>query len=352
MSVNTLTRKLNALLTTTLEKYRDTMADNIFRSNVVLNQMMENGNVIRQGGGNEIVSPLMYAENDTVMSYSGYDQLDTSPQDGISAAEYQWKQYAATVAISRKERRMNSGEEALFNLLDKKVQQAEMSIQQRINDDLINSFQPGNGGKDLTPIPQIVAKDPTSAPADVLGEIDANDNSFWRNHSEDSAATTTDDLEEEMLDIYNRARRGGMNTKPDLLVGDQRTFENYEAGLDKSQRYVDTDMADFGFQNLRFKSSTFVWDETVPDVANDAEFNEQNDYEPGTNPATGTIFFLTTEHLEFIIDSETEFESTEFIEPEDQDAAVSKILFMGELTTNNRRKHGILYNIDHDLSRA
>ncbi len=79
-------------------------------------------------GGSKIVIPLMYGMNDTAKSYNGYDVIDVTPQDGMSAAEYEWKQYAVGITISGREEFQNSGEGRLINLLESKIKQAEMSL--------------------------------------------------------------------------------------------------------------------------------------------------------------------------------------------------------------------------------
>ncbi len=82
----------NAILSTTLQNYQPTLVDNIFKDLVLLNLLNSRGRVRVEEGGTSIVEPLMYAANGTVSSYSGYDPISLTPQDGISAAEYQWKQ--------------------------------------------------------------------------------------------------------------------------------------------------------------------------------------------------------------------------------------------------------------------
>lgn len=347
MAVNTLTKELNALLTTTLEHYRPTMADNVFRSHIALSKLMDNDNVRRQAGGNEIVQPLMYGRNDTVKSYSGYEKFDTTPQDGITAAEYDWKQIGATVSISRKERRVNSGKEALFNLLEKKVQQAEMSIKEVINEMLVNAFTAGNSGKDLTPFHALAPKDPSGGTASELGDIDGADHNWWRSQNLASTASSQEDIKTELYRMYNLCSRQGLNSKPDLIMTDQITYENYELALDDKIRYVDEDTADLGFEEaIRVKGATMVWDEVMPDVQNQTEFDTTASFDGSSNPETGTAMFLNTDFIEFVIDSETEFENTDFQQPTDQDAALSKILFMGELCCANRQKQGVLYDIN------
>ena len=43
---------------------------------------------------------MIYGNNETVSSYSDYDAVSLTPQTGISASEWNWKQYAASISIS------------------------------------------------------------------------------------------------------------------------------------------------------------------------------------------------------------------------------------------------------------
>jgi len=79
---------VGALLSTTLKNYRTNLVDQIFKSNATFFMLKEKGAVKEETGGERIVQPLMYAKNTTAGSYSGYDSLDTTPQAGIDAAEF------------------------------------------------------------------------------------------------------------------------------------------------------------------------------------------------------------------------------------------------------------------------
>lgn len=57
------------------------------------------------------------------------------------------------------------------------------------------------------------------------------------------------------------------------------------------------------------------------------------------------MLFLNLDFLELVIDSQTDFITTPFVRPENQDAKVAQILFMGNLTCSNRRKQGMIYGI-------
>jgi len=82
----------DTLVATTLKNYRANLADNITAHQVVWYQLKERGFVREDEGGTSIVEPLLVGRNTTVKSYAGYDIIDTSPQTGITAAEFNWKQ--------------------------------------------------------------------------------------------------------------------------------------------------------------------------------------------------------------------------------------------------------------------
>ena len=65
----------DALLSTTLFAYRKTLVDNIFKANAFLAALRQYDGVDSQNGGVRVAIPLLYGENDTFKSYSGYEQL-------------------------------------------------------------------------------------------------------------------------------------------------------------------------------------------------------------------------------------------------------------------------------------
>lgn len=51
------------LITTTLDNYRDTLADNIMNHNALLKRLNRKGNADPASGGAKLLENLMYAEN-------------------------------------------------------------------------------------------------------------------------------------------------------------------------------------------------------------------------------------------------------------------------------------------------
>lgn len=368
----------DAVLSLTLEYIRDGLFDNIFTSAPFLaalygafGKKKKSGKGVRMvNGGERIRVPILYGKNSTVGSYSGYDVLDVTPQDGITAAFYTWRQIAGSVAISRKEERQNSGQAQIRDLLQAKIQQLELTLRDEINNQIIGKtvssgvWSAGDGianqtsGADIDPLLHFIPKDPSGSVS--VGNINQSTYSWWRPYivdgsavhgSKDSAADrgyNCDDwrnLELAARHTYNACGRGG-GGYPDLCLLDQLTYESYEAGMNERVRYASTGgPVSIGFESVRFKGADLVWDEMVPDVDNGYTYDS-------SSWASGTWLFLNTDFLELVVDSMTDFITTPFVRPENQDAKVAQILAMMNLTCSNRRKQGMIYGITAPIVNA
>ena len=60
---------------------------------------------------------------------------------------------------------------------------------------------------------------------------------------------------------------------------------------------------------------------------------------------SGVLYMINANYISLCVDSETDFITTDFIRPYNQTVKVAYILWRGNLTTNNRRRHGKLVSI-------
>jgi len=350
----------DSLLSTTLAAMRKTMYDNIFKDSAFLAYLRMSNAVTTQNGGERVSMPLMYGKNDTIGVHSGYEVIDTTPQDGMTTAFYEWAEIAGSISISRKEERQNSGEGRLLNLLEQKIKQAEMSMREELNEGLVlgkvsdATFVPKTsigGANGLNPLGYFLRKlnatDPTAG--GNVGNISGSTYSWWRHHTGDFgnnavtgqsvklSITTYAGMIAALRRMYNYCSRGSGGS-PDLVLFDQVSFETYENSLDTRVRYQNTKMADMGFDTVKLRGATCIWDEKVPDIYT------------GTEAITvGSAFFLNTEFYKLIIDSETDIVTTPFVEPENQTAKTAKVLFMGQAAVSNMRKHGVAMSISQSI---
>jgi hypothetical protein len=91
----------DALFSTTLLAYSKTLVDNVFKQSAFLAALKDMGGYATQSGGERIAIPLMYGKNETIRSYEAYDSIDTTPQDGLTTAFYEWRELGGSITISR-----------------------------------------------------------------------------------------------------------------------------------------------------------------------------------------------------------------------------------------------------------
>ena len=123
--------------------------------NALLRRLRENGNQTSVTG-RDIVRELEYADNGTGQFYSGYETLDVSPADVLSAAVFDYKQLAGNVTISGLEQVKNSGEQAIINLLEARINVLEKSMMNSLSTS-IYSDGTGSSGKEVGGLQLIVA---------------------------------------------------------------------------------------------------------------------------------------------------------------------------------------------------
>ena len=302
----------DALLSTTLANYRSQLTDNVFTARPLTYTLMDKGRIRMLNGGTKIVEPLIYGESTTVKSYSDYDSIALTPQTGISAAEYDWKQYAASISISGIEEAKNNGEAEIINLLEAKIMQAEESMREGFNR-MFFADGTGNGGKDWNGLGNLVESENSVG---GINSASGQGNDWWRSYEENTATALT---LAQMATAYNTVSVG--NDHPDAVLTTQTLFEKYESLLQPQLRYTDTKTADAGFQNLLFKSAPVMYD---------------------VHCTAGVVYFLNSKYITLVGHSGKWFEQTPFVRPENMDARYALIQCYGNLTIRNRAKQGKL----------
>lgn len=332
------TDRFNELFSTSLNNYKKTLADNIFDAfpffeimnkeggqiNEGPEKMGDRGGLIQEPSAADIIEPLMYGKNTTVKSYSGYDVIDVTPPTGIGNAKYPMKQVAGSLTIDRFTERQNAGPQQIINLFSSKMDQLEMSFQDAISV-MFHADGSGNSSKDILGLAALVPETTTN----TVGGISGNTYTWWRNYTDDGAQTSAayDNLINDMRTMYlnlnlkkqfpnygvtSLAVYGGFESKLLATI-------NYNIGMGNLMRN-----ADYGFENYKFHGVTLTFD-------NDA--------------VAGEMRFINTKYMKFHVDKSTYFEAQPFQRPYNQDARTAIVLLYGELTTSNRRMHGVLHSI-------
>ncbi len=347
MPPSSLTLNYDAVYSTALFNFYKAggIQNQISTANALLFKIMNGPMYKNDAEGLKLQVNLMYAIQNGD-SYSGYDVLDTTPTDGITAAFFDWGQWSVPIAISGKEERENAGSDVkIQKLLEAKTTQAVAGIQEGF----ARAFVQGNGRNTATaittrytspnnastfidPLPLLVKFDPTTST--TVGNINQSTYSWWQNKTKTSVATTFSAFLKELDNLYNQCSKG-IGGKPNLHFVDQQVFELYVAALRNQNRFTDYTKADIPFENVAFHGQPVTWDEFVPDAQN------------GTITsipvaASGTWYMLNTDMFYMNTFPGCDFTPGPFVKPENQDAKVSTILWHGGTGVSNRRKHGVM----------
>ena len=244
----------NDVFTVTLENRSKSLADNVSKNNALLSRLKSKGNLRPISGGSKILEELEYGEGDMVW-YSGYDTISYTPKQLFSAAEYALKLCAVPVAVSGEELLINSGDEQVMDLLEKRIANAEKTMCNKMSAALFGDGT-ASSGKAIGGLVLLVADDPTSGTVGGINRATTG-NEFWRNKSL-SAALTADNIRTNMDKLYLNCSRG--TDKPDLIVCDDEMYSLYEKSVSDLQRFTNPNMADAGFVSLKYKGADVIFD--------------------------------------------------------------------------------------------
>lgn len=347
------TRNFDSLFTLSLSNYQKQLFDNISTSNAFLTKLMRSGSWIGIDGGTDVKFPLMYAlgEADT---FSGYDVLPVNPINGHTQSIWEWRECAIPITVSHRELRQNA--QNIEPLVSAKMEQAEIGFKEFIakltlqgNAPLGGSVvdprvSPSNGSLGFVPLPSLVRVDPTTSAS--IGNINQSTETWWRNQTKSSTASSYEAFLKELQGIYNDCSKGP-GGPPDMALCDQYTYQMIERMLVNraGSRLPNSTDASFPFENIKWKRTMFTWDEFVPDPVADTATVE-------VDSATGGVcYFLNTKYIKFFYDTGTNFIQSDWASaPNQPNARTKHIMFMGNTAITNRRKHGILYGIDTTIS--
>lgn len=247
----------------------------------------------------------------------------------FTAAEFNYAQAACAVSISGLEMLQNSGKEAIIDLLESRISNAEKTL---VNNIAADCYSDGtaDGGKQIGGLQLLVDNTPSTG---TVGGIDASTTlgSFWRNIAVDSGVATAATIQASMNQTSLQLVRG--TDKTDLIVADTNYYALYLASLQAIQRITSEEMAGAGFTSLKYYGGG-----GSADVVLDGGYG-------GACP-TNTMYFLNTDYIFFRPHADRNFVpigDDRFAT--NQDAMVKLIGFAGNMTVSNRRLQGVLADL-------
>lgn len=253
---------LTEFVVASARNWSKTFFDNVTTNNAMLNRLMKKGRIVTIQGGRTIDEALIYPTNpnQSYKWYTGYDSF-TPPttSEVLDAAEYQWKQLAGFVSISGIEKIYNAGEFKRYDYTEARMAQLQALMKNAVATS-IYSDGTGSSGKELGGLKLLVADDPTAA--GTVGGINQVTFSFWRNKTTGTVTVDATTILNVMNGLYLDCQRA--TDIPDLILFDKTFYALYWGVLQAQQRFMQSDMAEAGFQAIKFAGSDVVFDVNCP----------------------------------------------------------------------------------------
>lgn len=246
------------IIATTIESRTKKIADNVTKNNALLARLNQKGNIKTVSGGSQIFEEISFAENANGGAYSGYDLLPVAAQDVISAAAFQFKQYAVPVTISGLELIQNSGREAMIDLMEARLGVAEGTMANLLSQGIYTDGT-SYGGKAITGLDAAVPAVTTASQTNTYGGINRTTWAFWRSYcpgSQAMASSTT--IQGYMNTAWANLVRGA--DRPDLIIMDNNYWSAFIASLQTIQRFTEPNEAKLGFPSVKYMDADVVLD--------------------------------------------------------------------------------------------
>jgi hypothetical protein len=285
------------------------LVDNIFDSGPMLARARKKF-YKSVSGGDSIVQPLNYAQVTASGWYSGAETLDTSDNETITAAQYEWKQIYAAISITRKDELKNQGTSRVLDFVKSKMQIAEKTLKDKMAAGLYND---GSDAKAIHGLEFLCAIDNT------VGGISQSSNSWWQAKLDSTTTTLT------LAAMQSRYQATKVDSdKTTVIPCADDVYDLYYNLLTPQQRFADADTAKGGFSNLLFNGTPVVAD---------------------SQAASGDMYFLNEKYLHLYYHPQENFRFEPFMKPINQNVKVAKIFWMGAFGSSNLRLQGLMNGI-------
>jgi hypothetical protein len=337
---------LSEIVTTTLRSRTGELADNMSRNNALLARLSRRGRIKTFSGGRTIVQELNYANNQTFQWYSGYQVLNIAPSQTFTAAEYPIRQSAVAVSISGLEELQNSGEEAIIDLLESRIENAEETFMNGMSQGI---YGDGTVTGSVNGLQLLVAASPGTG---IVGGIDRSTWTFWQNQSygavtNGGAAATAANIQNYMDSLWVTLVRG--RDSPDLIVADNNFYKFYWQSLQAIQRIAtengEGEFGTLGFQTLKYNTADVVLDGGFQGFTSDPFPGETSSGNGLGGAPANTMYMLNTKYIHWRPHARRNMVP---LDPDrfsvNQDAMVKLMGWAGNMTLSNAFLQGVLVN--------
>lgn len=250
---------IDTIVHSMLDKSRRKLIMASIKSNALVAWAMASDKVEIENGGANITNPLTIGRNPNIASYQYYDEVPVNQTNEFTTIGYGWSRVAGTFIISDQEVDENTGEAALFKLLNAKLDALETSIKEKFSEYLYGA----GAGTDPLGLAALIPDDPTIG---TLGGLSRVTEPQWRTSAyQFNGALDPTNIEEAFDDVLLDLKL--KSDKPDVILVGRNILRMYrQAVRDKIMITLDQSnkgkgMFDLGFEGVTHNGIPMIYDE-------------------------------------------------------------------------------------------
>lgn len=302
------------------------IADAVFKGCPLAHYLREN-HTIKLAGGRNIVLPFIYKEANAQW-YDGVDVFNLEVVEPENSAQFDWKWLSVPITIPETDIDKNGGEDGVINILEARKQWAEATLIENLSDGLYGTN--ASASKQIDGL-----QDMTAATGTAYGDITDTDvtspGSWLANDIAPLTANTLD--EEEMRRMRGSVTRGA--SKPNFGTCNFPIYNTVWRLAQNDQRFGMEKAANLGFDHVLFEGMPIVPDEHSAGGGYGSTNNE--------------LYFLNMDWIQFFVHENKAFAHRTYDPIPQQNAYIANIFLGCNLTTNNRRMHVYMDDINPSL---
>jgi hypothetical protein len=285
-------------------------AQQVYNGRPFLKWLQSGGRVKSWDGGVPILEPLLTEENNTVQWQAAYSEMDFTPANGLTAAQFSPKGITGTAVLDWFSKWQNNGSAKVIDLWTTKVDQLKESFSLKLNRAAFTG-----DGTDPNMILGLVVMVATTG---TYGGIARSGNTFWQSYVDSTAGALNED---DIRTGYYTTKRNIPGNEVDAMWTTQVLYQKYEQMVLPAYRTTSLKMGDLGINALQWNGVPVMYDDECQ---------------------SGVWYFLNSNYLKLRPHTDANMDFTDRDQPMKQLVDAMAVYWYGSLTCSGCRYLGKL----------
>ena len=310
------TNYASAQTSRTQPHFGDEVFDGISTNNALVWMLRQAGNIKITEGGRTFTHPLMYALNPTFAARAHDASISGADAQTHTHSEWTPAVISGRIDLFKLHQAMNQGKAVILRYLEEKKSSATVSMTEILGDELVD----GSGtAPSWDSLETIISTTNTTTVGGIAGS-----DATWQNYSAAIAgAFNTSNNGITAMAAAARSTSFGKSS-PRVIFTTGAVYDLYYISQAGNIRYYNEELADAGFEHLNFGRRPVLYDDNID---------------------AGRMYFVNTDSLWLQVLKQGNLVTTEF-QPSVGQLSDSALMYLfGQLTTGDRRSHGVITGI-------